>query len=115
MNTKTKLKPAARIRRWTWVEAGAYLEAHCGRLNVSQIRTRWPDGRITEMVWQYSADSTCVSAAKTALEAIQIHMVSGKSTEKRRKADGYLRSGRGKPPTLEKLLNDKLRHDGEKL
>ena len=52
----------------------AYLEAHGGRLYQVYGKTQWPDGSVTDFVWQYSADSIGVTGAKTARAAIEQHM-----------------------------------------
>jgi len=50
-----------------------YLEKHGGRLTQSQCRSKWPDGTVTDLTWQYSANDTILSA-KTAMDAIWQHM-----------------------------------------
>ena len=54
-------------------EAIVYLEEHQGRLCCNYGKTVWPDGTVTRHSWQYSADNTCVTAARTVVEAIRMH------------------------------------------
>ena len=53
-----------------------YLEETLGRLSVSQVITKWPDGSKTKHSWQYSAKGICVTAQKTAMDAILLHIES---------------------------------------
>ncbi len=53
-----------------------YLEETLGRLSVSVVSTRWPDGSETKHVWQYSDGRICVTAQKTAMDAILLHIKS---------------------------------------
>ena len=62
-------------------QAMAYLAAHQGRLCCNYGNIEWPDGTTTNYSWQYAADNTCVTAAKTAMEAIERHAESGKNNQ----------------------------------
>lgn len=51
-----------------------YLEKHGGRLTQSCCKTKWPDGTVTYLSWQYLAGNTGVLSSKTAIGAIKQHM-----------------------------------------
>jgi len=62
----------------------AYLEVHGGRLQQVGGKTQWPDGSVTDFVWQYGADSIGVTGAKTAKAAIEQHMETWTRVKSRR-------------------------------
>jgi len=59
-----------------------YLEVHQGRLVCVYGKTTWPDGTITDYVWQYSADDILVTAAKTDFDAVKQHQEAARTKKK---------------------------------
>lgn len=50
-----------------------YLESCGGRLTQPICRVKWPDGTVTDSVWQYAAGDT-VTTGKTVMDAVKRHL-----------------------------------------
>jgi hypothetical protein len=66
-----------------------YLEENGGCLSKHYGETLWPDGTITDFVWQYSdgGHQIGVLGAKTAIDAIKMHKAASIRLSKRMKAN----------------------------
>lgn len=56
-----------------------YIEKHGGTLRLCYDRTKLESGEFVDYTWQYSSESLGILSARTAREAIQLHIECQKS------------------------------------